>query len=232
MARGYNSDFNNHWKTEMVGVHLNFTNNQTGKKVFDWTFWVAGKKDRISVEVKAYNNGTDMWFQASGEHIPEAVKSTDINALRAQVQDILTEQVTLLTHIEWEDWFEVIVDGDNSDFGDSRFSALGANLKVKINRLKRGVDPKSGRVLTVNNGSVMDFPTPSSIDDPGVTVSGMRTGSSVEKSYIPATPENRAAIDDILLRMQTLRNSIAVFLSQDNITDTLGQNLMKVLPKP
>jgi hypothetical protein len=232
MARGYNSDFNNKWKTEMVGVQLNFTNNQTGKKVFDWTFSVAGKKDRISVEVKAYNNGTDMWFQASGPHIPEAVKSTDINALRSQVQDILTEQVTLLTNVEWEDWFEVIVNGDNSDFNDSRYSALGANLKVQVNRLRRGIDPQTGRVLTVNNGAVTDFPQPSSIDDPEVTVNGFRTGSSVEKSYIPATPENRAAIDDILLRMQTLRNSIAVFLSQDNITDTLDQNLMKVLPKP
>jgi hypothetical protein len=78
----------------------------------------------------------------------------------------------------------------------------------------------------------MDFPTPSRIDDPEVTVNGLRTGSSVEKSYIPATAENRAAIDDILLRMQTLRHSIAEFLSQDNITETLGQNLMKVLPKP
>ncbi len=231
MARGYNSDFNNHWGTRMVGVQLNFTNSATGKKVFDWHFDIAGKRERIPVEVKAYNDGANMWFQATGPHLPQGIKATDINELRQQVQENLTQQVTLLTNIEWEDWFEVIVDGDNSDFDDSRYSALGANLKVQVNRLKRGVDPNSGKVLTIINGAVTDFPNATRLSDDDATVGPYTVGKSKEKSYIPATDENRRAIDALLARMQELRNSIADFLSQENITETLGGNALPSLSK-
>lgn len=231
MARGYNSDFNNKWTNQMVTAQLNFTNASTGKKVFDWNFVVAGRQDRVPVEVKAYNNGTEMWFQATGPHIPEGVKATDINALRGRVQEILTEQVTLLTKIDWEDWFEVVVNGSNSDFDDSRFSALGANLKVQVNRLKRGVDPHSGRILTIINGTVTDFPQPTSLSEDEKNEEQIKLTSPAEKSYIPATDENRRAIDDILSRMQELRNGIADFLSQENIAESLEQNGLKALRK-
>ena len=233
MSKGYNSDFNSgSWTTKFVDVQLNFTNNSTGKKVFDWFFTVAGKRDRIPVEVKAFNNGSDVWFEASAPYVAEKVRSSDINDLKEEIFRKLTEQVTLLTNIEWADWYEIVVSGDNSDFTDSRHSSLGANLKIQVNKLKRGVDPETGRVLTIISGSVTDFPEPSSIDAPDETVSGYRTGSASEKSYIPATEENRAAIDDILSRMQTLRHSIADLLSQDKVEHSLVSDGLKALPRP
>lgn len=239
MSKGYNSNFNNNWETEFVKVQLNFSAASTGKKVFEWMFSVAGKRDRIPVEVKAFNNGTDVWFEASGQYLPGGVKSTDINQLKQDVQVRLTEQVTLLTSIEWEDWYEVIVTGDNSDFNDSRHSALGADLKIQVNQLKRGVDPATGRAKTIINGSVTDFPEPSRLDDDTDTkISGPLTGRFIryrgqaERSYIPATEENRRAIDSILSRMEELRTSIAGLLSQDNIEDSLEQDVLKALPRP
>ncbi|MCV9964636.1 hypothetical protein OIU34_22350 [Pararhizobium sp. BT-229] len=238
MTRGYNSNFPNGWETEFVKVQLNFTGNSSGKKVFDWNFAVAGKRDRIPVEVKAFHDGTEVWFGASSQYLPGGVKGTDINKLKQEVLVRLTEQVTLLTNIEWEDWYEVIVTGDNSDFADSRHSALGADLKIQVNRLKRGIDPATGRELTIINGAVTDFPSPSGIDDnpdamaSGSLTSGIRYRSQAERSYIPATPENRRAIDSILARMEELRNSIAGLLSQENIEESLVQDVLKSLPKP
>jgi hypothetical protein len=232
MTKGYNSNFNNHWGTEMVRAELNFTNTSTGKKVFEWTFRIPSKRDRIPVEVKAYNNGSDVWFQATGPHLVGEIKSSDINELKRVVQECLTEQVDLLTNLDWEDWFEVVVTGDNSNFTDSKYSALGADLKVQVNRLKRAVDPETGRVLTVINGSVTDFPEATRLSDGAPTHSGFRIGNVAEKSYIPATDENRRAIDNILSRMQELRESIADFLSQDNITESLEKDVLKALPGP
>ncbi|MDW9481182.1 hypothetical protein GOB57_21285 [Sinorhizobium meliloti] len=239
MSKEYNSNFNNNWEREFVKVQLNFSSASTGKKVFEWFFSVAGKKDRIPVEVKAFNNGSDVWFEASGQYLPGGVKGTDINQLKRDVLICLTEQVTLLTSIEWEEWYEVIVTGDNSDFGDSRFSALGADLKIQVNQLKRGIDPATGRELTIINGAVTDFPKPSRLDDDSDTkISGSSMGGGIryrnqaERSYIPATEENRRAIDSILCRMEELRTSIADLLSQDNIEDSLVQDVLKALPKP
>ncbi|MCS4088966.1 hypothetical protein [Rhizobium sp. BK176] len=233
MAKGYNSNFNNHWDgPQMVRTELNFTNGSSGKKVFEWTFRVPGNRDRIPVEVKAYNDGTDVWFQAFGPHLEGQIKSTDINELKRMVQQRLNEQIDLLTNVEWEDWFEVVVTGGNSDFGDSRFSALGADLKIQVNRLKRGVDPSTGRVLTVINNTVTDFPVATRLSDGPEVNSGVRIGSVAEKSYIPATEENRRAIDNILSRMQELRESVADFLSQENITESLEKDVLKALPGP
>lgn len=232
MSGKYNSGFNNKWSTDFVDVHLNFTNNSTGKKMFDWQLSVAGKHERIPVEVKAFNNGTDMWFEATAQCLPRAIKSTDINRLKDEVMARVTEQVTLLTNIEWEEWYEVVVTGANSDFSDSRYSALGADLKIQVNSLKRGVDPSTGRALTIINGSVTAFPEPSRITDDEETVSGYVTGSRAEKSYIPATPENRAAIDNILSKMQELRYSIADLLSQENVAESLVSDTVRLLPRP
>jgi hypothetical protein len=232
MSKEYNPNFNNHWGTEMVRTELNFTNGSSGKKVFEWTFRVPGNRDRIPVEVKAYNNGTDVWFQAFGPHLVGEIKSSDINELKRVVQERLNEQIDLLTNVEWEDWFEVVVTGGNSDFADSKHSALGADLKVQVNKLKHGVDPATGRALTVINGAVTDFPEATRLADGPQMVSGYRVGSVAEKSYIPATAENRRAIDNILSRMQELRESIADFLSQENITESLEKDVLKALPGP
>jgi hypothetical protein len=240
MTKEYNPRFSNHWETKFVKVQLNFSGNSTGKKVFDWQFLVAGKRDRIPVEVKAFHDGTDVWFGASSQYLPGGIKASDINKLKEEVLVRLTEQVTLLTHIEWEEWYEVVVTGDNSDFGDNRYSALGADLKVQVNSLKRGVDPATGRELTIINGAVTDFPKPSRLDDGDETITSgsfedipkLRTRSRAERSYIPATPENRRAIDSILERMEELRTSIADLLRQENIENSLVHDVLKALPKP
>ncbi|MCZ7860775.1 hypothetical protein O9X98_05095 [Agrobacterium salinitolerans] len=244
MSKGYNSNFNNNWGKEYVSINLNFSSASTGKKVFEWLFFVVGKRDRIPVEVKAFNNGNDVWFEASSQYLPGGVKSSDINELKKVVQDRLTAQVTLLTNIEWEDWYEVVVTGDNSDFDDSRYSALGSDLKIQVNQLKRGIDPATGRELTIINGAVTDFPTPSRLDDEPETITSgsfadtftdtfkVRIRGQAERSYIPATEENRRAIDSILSRMEELRTSIAGLLSQDNIEDSLEQDVLKALPGP
>lgn len=239
MSGKYNSNFSNHWSNDLVGVDLNFTNNSTGKKVFDWPVTVVGMRERIIVEIKAYQTGDgQVEFGASSQYIPGGVRNSDINLLKDEVKRLVSEQVTLLTKIEWEDWFEVIVDGANSDFSDSRFSALGANLKLQVNRLKRGVDPTTGRVLTIVNGAAVDFPEPTRFEDGdeptvGSIMTRVKFGrSAAERSYIPATDANRRAIDDILARMELLRNSIAGLLSQDKIEATLVADTFKALPKP
>lgn len=87
-------------------------------------------------------------------------------------------------------------------------------------------------MLTIINGAVTDFPEPTALDAGDEMMGRFTVGSAAERSYIPATVENRMAIDGILTRMEELRHAIADVLSQDNIELNLVKDALRVLPGP
>lgn len=231
-TRKYNPDFNNHYQNDEAVLRVDGPQRAGGKKVFEWKFFVRGSDKKMQVDVYLDSDKDGLKFRAECDRLPSPVHHTDINTLRTQVERELTEQASSISGIVWEDWFEVVVSGSNSDFEDSRHSALGADLKIQVNRLKRGIHPLSGFPLTINcNGVVVDFPTATSISE--TEQGGIRFyPHPVERSYIPATPENRQAIDDILSRMDLLRANLASMLSQDVIQTKLAgmDNMFQALP--
>lgn len=64
------------------------------------------------------------YIKAECRKFQSSIIDFDINRLHQQVEAVLMEQASLLSGIAWEDWFEVIVKGSDSDFSDSLHSAL------------------------------------------------------------------------------------------------------------
>lgn len=195
-----------------------------------------------------------MTTRALCKHLPSPIDSTDINDLKNQVERALLYQARALSTIRWEDWLEVIVEGKHQvgDLlagelktpGGQTVQAMGS-LDVHITRLKRGIHPVDGSEVTLNrNGVVVPFPRSRRLDEGDVayqsgTFQGqpfMQTDTAKERSYLPATPENVAALQALLERLQALNASMANFLSQANLPASVEKLLRSqgglVLPAP
>lgn len=221
--RSYNPDFPNDYRNEVGSLGVDAPRLSKGKKVFEWQFNATGAQCQIPVEVYLVKSDGQMQFKAICKRLEHPIVDTDINRLHTQVESALLEQASALSGIAWEDWFEVVVKGNNSDFTDSVHSALGANLHIQVNRLKRGIHPVTGRPVTINcNGIVVDFPQATSLQDKDTEPDAWLRQHAKEQSYIPATAENRKALDDILSRMAMLRTSLAGVLSQEVVQARLA----------
>lgn len=183
-----------------------------------------------SYEVKVSIN-TDgakkMYFEAHGICLAKSIQDTDIERLRLAVEKELRFQYAMATGVQWEDWLEVAVTGNVSTHEYS--GTRNSNLVIKYNKLKRGVDPATGKVYTVNtNGVAVAFPEP-------VVATGEKAkeiwedDKTTEVSYIAATPENLAALEDLIARLGQLRTSLSQFLRQDKVQSSLD-NISKNLP--
>lgn len=228
---GYNSEFCNGYRPEVGALHNGLSGRSGGKKIFTWKFYAKGAEER-PVEVAVTLLTRDgLKFSAYTSKLPAALVDTDLDRLFNRVEQALLEQAEALSGIAWEDWFEVMVTGSDSDFDHSKYSALGASLKIQVNRLKHGIHPKTGAAVTINrNGCVTAFPTPKLIDEPGEWKLGGRDIG--EYSYIPATPANRAALDGILNQMVILRLRLANVLSQSCVQEKLAQAASNLLFLP
>ena len=213
----------------------------TGKKIAEWTFNAKGSKVPVPVSVfLTYRSGA-FSFRAESPQLPKKgpfsdgfVESDDINKLRTLVEQTLLSKASEISGIVWEDWLEVVVEGNTkrqnpprSEGGESetfKKETIGAALTIKINPLKRGINPESHQPVTINtNGLVVPFPQPSSIrdqkDDPEVSI---LLTPVAEKSYVPDTPKNRLALEEILNRLTELRDKLANFLGQDLVGKSLN----------
>src|SRR5262245_5938149 len=162
----YDSSFPNGYRNELGRLSKDAPARRAGKRMLAWEFRpVASTNIIVEVTVTLENADAGLRFRASSAKLPADVVDTDINRLHATVEQALLEQAAALSGITWDDWYEVIVHGGNSDFADSPHSALGANLHIQVNRLKRGVHPTTGQPVTINiNDVVVAFPTARSIN--------------------------------------------------------------------
>ena len=224
LVTNYKSDFNNGFLNKVGALALDAPTRSGGKKILTWEFTARGSQSSVSVAISVEKHEGGLRFKAACDKLVGEYADSDINALHNKVEAALLGQAAALSGIQWEDWLEVVVRGDNSDFEDSQWSALGASLHIQVNRLKRGMHPSSGEAVTINtNGVVVAFPKATSINAPEVDQGGLRLrGRPEERSYIPATAENRIALDQILERMALLRASMAGLLSQDTVADKLA----------
>lgn len=233
MTNKYNSDFNNNYMNSIGHLDIDAPQTAKGKKLFEWTFYVKSCDNTKQTKVTVIMFVIDglITFKAECPLFVSAMTDTDVNMLRKNVETYLAEQASSLTGITWEDWFEVIVKGANSDFTDSNYSALGANLHIQVNKLKRGINPVNGNPVTINiNGIVVDFPNSTSIHDKKETLNEFRVKEEAERSYIPASAENLQALNEILSKMSLLRDKLSDFLSQELIQEKLqnGDSILRL----
>lgn len=225
MTQKRNSDFSSTYRTKLGAVDIGKPQRADGKKLFDWTFNMKGSDEVIPITVHLIPVDAGVAFRASSPKLKAPIEHTDVNVLHAQVEEALLDQINVLSGIEWEDWFEVVVKGANIGFGDDSYSGMGANLHVQVNSLKRAVHPVSGKDVTINrNGIVTAFPKATSIQEADKN-EGMNIriyDSPEERSYIRDTPENRAALGMITDRMAMLRANLAKLLSQEEVQARLA----------
>lgn len=227
--RRYNSNFPNGYDPEIGSIHHGMKSNQ--KKFIEWEFTTSNADQKMTVVhmtvfvmrptmERAHEPAKPLRFSVKHPHSTEVFEDTDINRLKETVEKDLIDKVNLITGIEWEDWLEVRVTGSNSEFDDSVYSGMGAEMKVSISRLKKGHHPDTGKPLTINkNRVVVPFPKSRSIDIEQQEQSIYRHEGEI--SYIPDTKQNRDALREIQDRLTELKIMLAKFLSQEFIETSL-----------
>lgn len=213
-----------------------------GKLVDEWTFRSPFKDKRapkLVVQISIDKTKQDrITFLAHADCLGKDIADTDIEQLRQKVEAALRFQHDLLTGVPWEEWLEVEVRGrTKGGHGGSRES----DLRITYRPLKRGIDPASGEHYVINSNEIaVPFPKPkkAGVLDEGEAVGpwrGMnRRESEAEYSYLPATPENIAALDELMGRLDTLRAKLSAFLGQEAVPESLGDLArgMPALPAP
>ena len=226
-APGYNPEYRNGFKTEIGALDWDAPARASGKKAFDWKFIAkgAGTKPPVDVAVNVESANGMLQFRAHCSLLVGDFVNSDINLLHAAVEAALLEKSQVLTGIDWQDWLEIAVTGDSSDFQHSRNSSMGADLKIQVHRLKRGVHPETGAILTLNaNGVVVPFPKATSFIEQEAEFSKekIRINTAAERSYVPATQENLLALQVVMSKMGQLRADLMQLLSQGQVAAQLA----------
>lgn len=237
----YNSSIRNEYAMKIGDLDIGEPRTTNGKRVFEWTYRAVLPEGKVNYKIDVVykvdsqtSNPEGMqgaYFEASCDTFPALkIKDKDIQSLIARITAELDDQIFLLHNAPWEDWLEIEVTGSDSEFSKKHeFAAFGMDVKVVVRRLKRGVCPKTGRVVTIARGNhryVTDFPQPRKFapvqEAPEVEMDLILDYKSrSEVSYVKDTPENMAALQEMVSRMQLLRQQLANFLGQDGIEESI-----------
>lgn len=207
-----------------------------GKVVDEWSFtspFRGHKQDGpkppvLNVEIAIIKSGNDgIVFEARSKGLQRSLRNRDIEALRQEVEEALRFQHHMLTEIPWEPWLEIKVSGRREE--STKYQGAAAEVKLEYFHLQRAVDPKTGRIYVVNSNHIaVDFPIPKKAgerDPDDKDYMGMRVHNrevNAEYSYLPATPENLAALQDLQNRVNELRLRMSAFLNQETAQQSLA----------
>lgn len=233
--RGYNSSFVNEHTMAVASVYDGMSNRSGGRKIAKWSVTVPGPDGNIQFycdvnilpatmknrkdEAKPLRFTVDNPYGGRLEH-------SDIQQLKEMLVKDVSEKVHLITNVTWEDWLCVRVEGSDSTLIDSSMAGMGAELKIKVTPLKRGLHPETGQALTIHrNNVVVPFPRPQKISNTGTDKDWRYEAGEV--SYIPATDANIKAIDAIRMKLIQLKLNLAEFLSEEKVEHTL-ENINKI----
>lgn len=231
MSKDYEASYCSDY-TENVGtIHHGLACRAGGKKILEWSFTFSATKERVKIPVNILHAeeatrrspSKPMRFRAYIEKFSRSIEDSNIDNLYKLVFDYLIDREQEATQIVWEDWLEVSVSGNQSDLLDTSrerqyTSGLGADMKIEVNRIKRGI--YKGKDVTLHRNNVaVKFPKPTCINDVSDDKYSIRSFS--ETSYIPATEENIQALRTIQQQMIQTKLKLALLLSSDEIIETL-----------
>ena len=215
-----------------------------GKMVDEWTFKAAKPAEKgnsgitVAVKVNLVSDEGRLFFRA---RIPElgAVEDSDIQKLRERVEQVVHKfSVERLGNV-WQDWLRVTVMDEGSSRGPGDFSS---GLQVKVEPVKHGVDPTTGKAYILSDHGMWAMPMDSKhvMGEHGdgrfeaERVNGISLSENKTVAFVPATPENLQALNDLSERMNALRDRLMDVLSHQQITQTLVKlnEAILALPSP
>lgn len=223
-----NLKFSQEFGSEVGRLDVHNPRTSGGKKVMTWDFRPLGSKKEYPVEVSYHlDDEGQMYFKAVSTDLKLALTNSDIEALRRAVETELMLVSADIQAMEWEDWLQVSVTGSGSSFNANRYTGMGAELKIHVQRLKRGWHEATKRHVTIGqNGFLIAFPEPTEFktrEAPRAEdLDWLTGGTKPQTAYIPDTPENMAALTDIQNRLGALQDRLMALLHQDAIHGSLS----------
>lgn len=217
-------------------LYIQPTRTSSGKHIDTWAFQsplshqrdpaIDKVVDSLKAEVYIYKDAGGISFKVEHPSFPnKALKGTDLDALRIQAQELLQQQHDMLLNCKWEDWLEVHVERKDEKVGRN-----GTYVGLTYMRVKRVTMP-DGKTWGINcNGLATEMDTPKRNGDVEPQPTSLRDfrrsrPTDLEISFVRATPENIAALDDLTDKFRRLHASLSDFLQQDKVQLSLSNNL-------
>lgn len=189
-------------------------------KLTEWRFSIPvidGKNKNISVEVRLMSDKEGLRMRAIvQDRLVEPIEDTDISNLYTKVESALLA-LNMGTRIEWQDYLQIKVAGNgvNKTFITSEHNFQ--RLSVDVERVKYGLHPDTLEPYILDR---QGYPTRVH-KAPQMFQGKVWDHDGAQTSYIPDTPENVAAMDEVCARMNTLKDRLSEVLNQDNLQSTL-----------
>lgn len=201
-------------------------------KLTEWIFnipSVGESKKPIAVEVRLLAEKDGLRLRATcQDKLIEPIEDSDIKRLHERVEAAL-EALGMGVKIEWLDYIQIQVHSGRDDLTDALYGKTWnarESVDVKAELVKYGIHPITQVPHILDRRGY-----PRMVVYPMTTFQGRPwdTNQGWKFTYIPATPENMAAIEDICVRLGLLKARLVDVLSQDNVQATL-QNITSALP--
>jgi hypothetical protein len=202
-------------------------------KLMSWTFHRPAMAtdgggfgtEKIEVELRLVDRDGALAFEATADqHFGiDPVVDSDIQSLFVRIEQALRDRTAAEARLCWEDWLEVVV--TSNDHMHPKDGSVESGLDLKIRPLKKATDPETRIEYELCDGRAVRLRGPASFVDAEVenAASGVLIERPKSSSYIPDTPENRAVLEDIRARLQSLRLMLGDALSAPKIDETLDR---------
>lgn len=181
-----------------------------------------------------------LMFTATSARFREPLKDTDLQSLRKKVQREVNAQFRLESQLVWEDYLQVEFNTDDAHLRPAGVkSQVPASLSLIYTRVKRGVAPDGKAYCIVQRATGVSLapfpdsivPAPQSPEEGNSDFLFKELGKTV--SYLPATPENIAALDSVQAQLRLLARRLEGLLHQDMVQKSLSEvSLHRFLSAP
>lgn len=198
----------------------------------------AGEVGAWEINVYMIKEAGKIRFAARCDRFADTWSDESLDAVRQMVEEKVKDQASILGGSVWEPWLEVKTRRSDRVYG--KFALGERTLELSYDSIMKGRHPAfPGQEFQLGQyGQAFEFPKPKAMgvdeSQPGGTLNAReyRTPRDIdtEYAYVPDTPENRQALEDILAAMDKLSSQLAHVLSNEVAADTLGRIHKKMTP--
>lgn len=195
------------------------SNIQRAKQLETWTFTppsgVQLSKREVQVSIR---KGQEVAFEfvATAKDFAEAMVDSDLSRLFSRVESAYSAYFRNLVGLQWEAWLEVTVKGSDDDQMAHRLRECqrkSADITICYRILNRAIGLDGKPVLLMSNNGyemIVPFPQPKRMGVVSERPMGIRMQDDhQEYAYMPATPENILALDNLISGLAAARQKIA-----------------------
>lgn len=196
-----------------------------GKKIDVWEFVINHVRVSVPVKLRSSSNESAEFF-VSDSSLDLTDADSDINALRKRVKAHLQEHL----QVTWERYLYIEFRGkvpsagrDDDDDDDEDEEGLSVHLdqEFEVSEIEIGTKP-DGTKCWRNWGKYGGHRSENGPPETGTVDDGWRA-RPVVRSYVPATKENREAVERLRDAFLKLNGQLMEFLSPDRVVASLDK---------